>query len=115
MHKTIFRREIDSFNKPDKKVTSNNIVIRKRRNMTPVINYFSKAEKLKLVKSLFNHDNKKFILFMEELDRKSNWRDAYTFIESELTKHKVDIFSSKARFLTDRIYHIFFPEDFSIS
>jgi len=114
MHKTIFRREIDSFDQPEKKDTSKNIFIRRRRSMTPLITYFSKAEKLKLVKSLFKHDNKKFIQFMEELDRKSNWRDAYTFIETELTKQKIDIFSSKARFLTDRIYHVFFPEDLSI-
>lgn len=113
MQKTIFRREIDSSDQPEEG-SLKNLVIRKRRNTKPLISFFSNTEKLKLVKSIFNRDNKKFLLFMEELDTMPNWREAYSLMETEFYKRDINIFSPKARFLTDRVYNVFFPDDISL-
>ena len=114
MQKTIFRRDSDTYPKPNEKGSLKNLVVRKRRNMTPFITFFSRTEKLKLIKAIFNKDSGKFLTFMDELDSKLTWQDAYSLMESEFRDRNIDIFSDKAKLFTDRIYHVFFPEEISM-
>lgn len=114
MQKTIFRREFDPNQKPKEKGSLKNLIVRKRRNMTPFITFFSRAEKLKIIKNIFNHDSGKFLIFMDELDTKLTWAEAYTLMETEFIKRNINIFSDKAKVMTDRIYNVFFPEEISM-
>lgn len=110
MDKIIFRREEDTKDEPTSG-SYKNIYGRKRKSTAPVLSFFSEVEKTMLTKNLFNRDIKQFNLFMTELDNQSNWHDAFLFIDQELKKRKIDVLGHKAKYLTDRVYQVFFPED----
>jgi len=113
MDNIIFRRDNDAVDEP-KKVPRSKIFDRKRKDLTPFISLFSEDEKLKLIRNLFERDAHNFNVFMSELNVKQTWPDAYLLMDTELKKRKIDILSSQAKSLTDRIYQVFFPEDISI-
>lgn len=110
MEKIIFRREEE---KKDEPTTGSykSIYDRKRRTIAPILSYFSEVEKTMLTKNLFSRDVKKFNQFMAELDNQVSWHDAFSYIDQELKKRKIDVMGHKAKYLTDRVYQIFFPED----
>ena len=110
MNKIIFRREDE---KTDEPTTGSykNLYGRKRKGTAPVLSYFSEEEKTMLAKNLFSRDMKQFNQFMAELENQSNWHDAYLFIDQELKKRKINVMGQKAKYLSDRVYQIYFPED----
>lgn len=112
MENIIFRREPDFPDEP-RTALKKKIFNRKKSNMAPLISFFNIDEKSKLTKHLFNHDAGKFFLFMTELNEKLTWPEALALMEAECEKRNIDIYCSKARLLTDRIYQVFFPEDVS--
>ncbi|UCF63268.1 MAG: hypothetical protein JSW33_11950 [bacterium] len=87
---------------------------RKRKDMTPLLTFFNNSEKSKLIKNLFKGNTMQFESFMNELNSKVNWQEAFMFIDAELVKRKVDLMSRFAKLLTNRVYQVYFPEDMSI-
>ncbi len=86
----------------------------RRKNLTPFVSLFNEREKGRLVRKLFRDDPVKFNAFMQVLDTKMTWHEAYQSIESEMNARKIDMDLEEARQLTDRIYLVFFPDDISI-
>lgn len=112
MDKLIFRREDEDTEKQTN--TLNKLFTRKRRYMKPLMSLFSENEKTILIKHLFNRDRNLFYSFMDELELRVIWNEAFALMETELRKRKIDIFSEKAKIMTDRIYQAFYPDDISI-
>jgi hypothetical protein len=114
MNKVIFRRE-DKFADNDVRVSAKRPVKGRRRDMTPVISLFNDREKSDMTRRLFNNDLNRFTVFMNEVNSKATWNEAFEAIEKNLISQKVDILSNEVQQLTTRIYHMFFPDDISIS
>jgi hypothetical protein len=114
MEKVIFRRE-EKFDDNTVKVSIKKPVQGKRKDMTPVISLFSNREKSIMTRKFFNNDANRFTLFMDEINTKMTWYDAFNTIEKGLANQKVDILSEEVQQLTTRIYNMFFPDDISIS
>jgi hypothetical protein len=114
MEKLIFRHDEDDSSVEKVKISSKKPVERRRKDMTPLIDLFNESEKLKLTRKFFKNDSGQFHTFINEINTKMTWHEAFHTIETNLSKRKVDIMSDEARQLTDRVYRLFFPDDISI-
>lgn len=114
MERIIFRREEDE-------VTTNLHISAKRpvqgirKDMTPLISLFNEQEKKHIIRKLFKNDTKRFNTFINDINSKMTWAEAFEEIEKQLISQKIDILSSEVQQLTDRIYSVYFPDDISIS
>lgn len=113
MENVIFRRDWDAEENltPNPVIKHNN---RKQKDINQLMSYFSEADKTRIIKKLFKRDTAQFESFMTEVNKKLNWHDAYSYIETEFKKTNKDILSKEARIMTDRIFQFFYPDDISI-
>ena len=114
MEKLIKRHDEEDISVEKIKVSSKKPVERRRKDMTPLMSLFDHNEKLKLARKLFKNDSNRFNDFINEINSKMTWHEAFHTIESGLVKQRVDIMSDDARKITDRAYRLFFPDDISI-
>jgi len=109
MSKYIFRREIKESVPSGKRSAEH-----RKKNLTPFVALFNEREKARLVRKLFGDDLAQFNAFMQMLDSKMTWHEAFQSVESEMNAREIDMDLEEVRQLTDRIYLIFFPDDISI-
>lgn len=110
MENLIFRREDY---KPNEPVSGSikEIGLRRRKDMTALVELFTDSEKSKLVRKVFDRSTGQYDDFLKQLETRETWQEAHKLMEDEFYQRKVDLYSKEARILTDKVYQIFFPED----
>ena len=95
----------------DKTIKVKNHSDKNQKNLASLNSLITPDQKKKIVKKLFNNDEKAYDDFIQRLEVTNNWQEAWQMVEAEVNKRDIETHEPDTVFFTDILYCRYFPEN----